>query len=300
MMRTARTDPTAIALAFVASFLWAAYYPLIVILPASFDGAVLVYPFLFGAIPFLAMAWRHHGSPQEGSHAGGASWRTYLMGGLFMALLQVDVILSTRAVGAVPTAIFTLLGDVIAIPAFSFLLWREGADRVLSGRFWVGAAVAIVGALLAIIGGGGSLSLGWRLVLLEVPIPLLVGAYFAFIAEATRNARIDRVVGPVTMSGFLLSLVALAFLGGPVQLVALPSWGYVDLFAVGATTFFIAPWAFFRAGQRVSIVIPSVINATIPIFTMLLVVGFLGTPITFLEVLSIPLAFGGAYVAIVA
>ncbi len=297
-MSRPKVDPVAIGLAFVASFLWAAYYPFIVVVPASWDGAVLAFPFLFGALPLLALNAIRGLHGKETSPLSKNFLGMCLLGGAFMALLQLDVILSTRAVGAVLTAIFTLLGDVVAIPLFSFLLWREGASRVLSWKFWLGAAVAAAGALLAIVGGGGDLPLGWRFLALELPIPLLVGAYFALVAQMTQKARIDQVVGPVTLSGFVLSLLFLPLLGGPGQLVAPPAWVYVDLLAVGLTTFFIAPWAFFGAGKRVSIVIPSVVNATIPIFTLLLMVGLLGTAITPLEVLGIPIAFGGAFLAI--
>jgi drug/metabolite transporter (DMT)-like permease len=288
-------NPQALGLSLLASVLWAAYYPLIVVLPSSADGVVLVLPFLFGALPFLALRSRTGPGDPSGERT---PLYAYVVAGIFMMALQLDVIVSTRLVGAVPTAIFTLLGDVVAIPIISFLFWREGSQRVLAPKFWVGAIVATVGATLAIAAGESALPLGWKLAALEIPIPILVGLYFAFVARLTQKVPIQRVVGPVTLCGFLASLVALPFLGGLPSFGVLPPLGYVDLLVVGLTTFFVAPWAFFEASRRVSVVIPAVVNATIPIFTMVFMVGFLGAPIYLLALLGIPLAFGGALLAI--
>lgn len=286
------------AMAFLASVLWATYYPLILFVNPQLDGAVLALPFLFGGLPFLAVAGLGRGR-KFSDVLGVLTSRTALLCGALLAILQFDVILATRLAGAIPTAIFTLLGDVALIPGMNYALWREDGARIRRPLFWGGIALATVGASLTILGGGGLGEWSGLTWLVLLPLPLLVGAYFLLVAHAVRKVPIGDLVASASLLAFGGSAVgALALFGpgvfpGPLHLTDL-----AILVLVGVTTFFVAPWAFFEASNRLTVTVPAVVNATIPIFTMLLVVAFLGAKLTWLSGLGVPLAFLGSYVAL--
>jgi drug/metabolite transporter (DMT)-like permease len=73
---------------------------------------------------------------------------------------------------------------------------------------------------------------------------------------------------------------------------------YGLLALIGLTTFFLGPWAFFVASRRLTVVIPAVINATIPIFTTVFVVVLFHYSLNFAIYVGVPLAFVGSAFAL--
>lgn len=288
-----------ISLAFAAAILWATYYPFILWLSPNADGAILAFPFLFGGVPFLLLAlvrW-----PASGGHLHKTLTNpAVLLAGVLLGALQADVILATRLAGAVTTSILTLLGDVALIPAMNYAFWHEGGDRVMRWIFWVGIAIAAIGGTLSIVGEGGLARLSEEAWLLALPLPFLVGGYFVLVARISSDMPMESVVGSASLVAFGLgSLGALFVVGsggfpGPLDLS-----GWAVLALIGITTFFIAPWSFFESARRVTVVVPAVINGTIPIFTLVFVVVLLNEHVSAVAAVGVPLAFLGAAIALV-
>lgn len=68
--------------------------------------------------------------------------------------------------------------------------------------------------------------------------------------------------------------------------------------AIGVSAFFLGPLLYFLAIQRAGIVLPAVLMATIPLFTLLFAAVFLKTIPPWLGLAGIPLAVIGSFVAL--
>ncbi len=73
-------------------------------------------------------------------------------------------------------------------------------------------------------------------------------------------------------------------------------WALLAL--LGLTSFFLAPWAYFWATSQLTIVIPAVLQAAIPVFTLILVALVLHAPVASLALVGIPVAFLGSVLAV--
>ncbi len=288
----------AATLAFLAAILWATYYPFVLWLSPDVDGAVLAFPFLFGGLPFLVVAARRTGGGWADALAP-LRTREGLLAGVLLVAMQADVVVSTRLAGAVTTAILTLLGDVALIPAMNLVLWNEGREQVMRPVFWGGVAVATFGGTLSIVGGGGVTGLSGTAWLVALPLPFLVGAYFLLVARLSRTTPTEHLVASASLLAFAIAAVGAVLLTGIGGFPGpLDSRGWVLLVVLGVTSFFLGPWFFFESARRLSVVVPAVINATIPVFTLLFVVVLLGTTVAWVAVLGVPLAFLGGALAL--
>jgi drug/metabolite transporter (DMT)-like permease len=297
-MAPSNNKPIAVSLSLLASVLWAAYFPLVLYFSPDQYGVLLAMPFLFGGLPFFALTLIGSRKAARKSLGLMKTPPVILCAALLVAL-QLDVIISTKWAGAVPTSLFTLLGDIAAIPIMNFAFFGEGGARLRYPLFGSGVVVAGAGAAIVVLGGSTShLGLSWDW-LMTLPLPFLVGGYFLGVARMTRDEPIDCMVSSVTLLAFLMSLV-----GGVIVLGTGPFSGpfttseYGLLALIGLTTFFVAPWAFFDSSRRLTVVIPAVINATIPIFTTFFVVWLFNWPLTTAIYVGIPLAFVGGALAL--
>jgi drug/metabolite transporter (DMT)-like permease len=297
-MPSSSKKPFAISLAILASILWATYFPFVLYFTSDQYGVLLALPFLFGGLPFFLLTLARSREAARNSIALMATPAVILCAVLLVAL-QLDVILSTNWAGAVPTSLFSLLGDIAMIPLMNYAIYREGGERLRYPLFGTGVAVAGAGAAIVVISGGGSsLGLGWAW-LITLPIPFLVGGYFLLVARMTNTAPIDGVVSSVTLLAFFMSFLgAFLVLGAGWFPGAFTPREYGLLALIGITTFFLGPWAFFEASRRLTVVIPAVINATIPIFTTVFVVLLFNLPLTVAIFVGVPLAFVGSALAL--
>lgn len=280
-----------------AAFLWATYYVFLLLLPKVSPLFLTLLPFLVGALGFFALL-AFQGSPVRDWSKGWAHWGTLFRGGLLLAL-QVDVVLATRTTGAVDTALATLLGDVLVTPLLVSANLGSGAHRLRWRSFQAGIGLSTAGAVLAIVGGGAVSGLRPEGMLLLLPLPVFVGVYFASVARRAEKEPMPRLVAQASATAALLGLPVGFLLGGAWFSASGLTAGSLGVLAVmGLTSFFVAPWAYFYAASRLSLVVPAVLQALIPVFTLLLVLAFALGPVGPYAWVGVPLAFAGGVLAV--
>lgn len=287
----------AIGLSLSAAFFWATYYLFVLwVTPGTRPSAILVYPFLFGGIAYSlwAVALGH-------GRAYLAAWRepaAYLRTTLLVTM-QVSVLAATYLTGPVDASLLSLIGDVVLTPIIVAYILGIGREHVQTALFAVGLLLSLVGGTMT-IAAGQSLSAvqswGW----LVVPaVPLSVAFYFLLTARANQRAPASAVVGQsMTAAALITLLIAPLFPGG---------WGGLGVVApiplgllavTGVTSFFLAPMLYFLALDRAGLIIPPMLMTGIPVFTLLLSAGVLRIALPLVGVLGIPVAVGGAILAL--
>lgn len=294
-----RTLGLAVGAGAAAAFLWAAYYVFLLKLPTGADLLILVVPFLFAGLLFLV--------PRPGAIGGGprvllgiVASPSGLLRGTLLFLIQVDVILATRWAGAVDASLATLLADVVATPLLVYAFYRTDAAKIRTAVFWVGVAIACLGSVVAILAGGQTAPLSVGAALALVPLPIVIAFYFVLVNQACKALPSPEVLGAASLeAGILGSVVGLAWLGPAAFEFALSPDQWVVLAAIGFTAFYVAPWLYFWAAGKTSIVVPAVLQALIPVFTLLLVVALGLESAPELAWVGVPLAFVGSILAVV-
>lgn len=297
-MASPATRRIGIAVSAMAALLWASYYLIVLELPGSSDLPILVLPFLVGGLGFGALSVVQ--APSEGRRIlrimgtpGG------VLRALILLVMQADVIASTRLAGAVDTSLVTLVADVIVTPILLYIIWREGGRHIHQRIFWAGVALSALGASLTILAGGSAEALTALSALLLVPLPFLVSFYFLLMVKAAATEPMASVVSSGSILAFLIGAVGVLALQGPAGLgVGLSAEDLGLIALLGLTSFFLAPWAFFWAAEKLSIVIPAVLQAAIPLFTLILVVLALHYSAPLLAIIGIPVAMVGSYLAV--
>jgi drug/metabolite transporter (DMT)-like permease len=285
------------ALALLAALLWSSYYFFVLNLQARGVGAgpIIELPFLAGGLGYLALAL----ATGRGREIGAIAREPTGLGRVGLLLgMQLAVLGSTYALGAVDTSLLTLVGDVVATPLLVFGLFGEGHDRLRSWLFVLGVTISTAGAALAIIAGGSTRAVtgsGWAL---AAVVPLAVAAYFIWTSRAGRTRSTAALVAHATLGASIVAFVVGPWLPGPDPAPwQLGPIVLILLVANGLISFFVAPWLYFRAIATAGILLPSVLMATIPVFTLLLGVVLLGAVPPFLGAIGIPLAVGGSLLA---
>lgn len=282
----------------LAAVIWASYYILLILLPGVAGTMVVVLPFAVAAVAFLL--WhpdRTHGGSPRILLERLATPTGLCLGALFLAL-QVDVVLATRWAGAVDASLVTLLADVVATPLIVFGLFRQDTERFRSWAFWGGVAVASIGAAGTIVAGGSGEALTRAGILSLLPLPFLIGFYFVWVNEESRHVSSGEVLGAAALAAALLGAVLGSVLFGPSwALTSLTPPQWLALVVMGLTTFYLAPFAYFWAARKTSILVPAVLQALIPVFTLLMV-ALLGYHFPWIAWLGVPLAFLGSAIAV--
>lgn len=292
-------SPTLVAglLALAAAFLWSTYYFFVLRVQAEGLGAgpIVAVSFLTGGLAYLALALVERRARELVSISvePAAYGRVALLLGM-----QLAVLASTYLLGAVNTSLLTLVGDVVGTPLIVLALFREGKDRLRSALFVGGVLLSTAGAALAILAGGSTTPVtgaGW---LLAVAVPPAVAVYFIVTARAGRTRSTAALVAQATLGAAVVGFALGPWLPGadpaPWSIGTTP---LLLLTVNGLVSFFVAPWLYFRAIATVGILLPAVLMATIPVFTLLLEVLLDRSFPPWLAALGIPLAVAGSLLA---
>ena len=292
-----RRRNVAAAAALLAAFVWASYYGFVLGLAGRVSPlALLVYPFLFGGIGYGGYcAVTGRGAAFLRLFASPAQWgRVVLLLGAQCSLLTV-----TLTGGAVDAALLALVGDVALTPLLVMLVFREGRDRLTSPRFDAGLGLSAAGASLTILAGGSVVPLQGLELLAGAAIPCFVAGYFVSSARAARRMPVDAVAGQSALAAGLLAL--------PGSWLLPASWGSLDpggpvglllLVGAGLTSFFVATALYFGAIGRVGILLPALLMAAIPVFTLAFAAGVAGQVPSTIGLWGVPLAAVGALLAV--
>lgn len=296
-MPSAFADRRAVAAAAGAAGLWASYYVFLLGLPASENlPVILVAPLLGGGLT-LGIALTVGGVPLRAAGPALVNPRVLLAGGCFVAF-QVGSVLSTRSVGAVNTSLIVLASDVIGTPLLFHAVWRGEGPLFRLPTFWAGVALIGVGGLLGILAGGSPEPLSLTFVVLGVPLFLMNSTFIVSTESANRQLPVLLVLAVAQLAVAGLAAIGAAILFGPAALLGSAQPGTVArLIAMAVLNYTLAPVLFFWSARRISLTIPSVLQAAIPIFTLVFVLALGLQPVTALGLLGVPLAFLGAIFA---
>jgi drug/metabolite transporter (DMT)-like permease len=287
----------AVALSLTAAFLWAAYYAFVLGLsPGIPPSGLLFWPFAFGGVGYLGwiLLGKHQRALATLSRAPAAWGRVVLL-----ILLQLTILAETFLAGPVDTSLLSLVGDVVVTPVLVMIVLNEGRHRSREPMFVGGIVSATAGAALTIIASGTVRPLSAAATIVAVFVPFVVAFYFLSAAQENRRLPSAAVVGHATLFAALFSLLALPFVPGGFAGLGIPTIADgAMLAALGLTSFFIAPAMYFRAIEETGIVLPAVLMASIPVFTLGLAAALFHQTPPLIALLGIPLAVVGAVVAL--
>ncbi|HXW67799.1 MAG TPA: DMT family transporter [Thermoplasmata archaeon] len=288
---------SAVGFPLLAAFLWALYYILVLAAtPRSNPSAVFVYPFLFGGVAYAA--WT--GIRGDGA-AFLALWRSpaaWLRVGLLLGM-QLSVLAGTYLIGPVDVSLLSLIGDVVITPIFVAAAFLEYRDRLGSIVLWTGMILCALGGALAIVGSGSVAAVrGWGY-LLVITIPLTVAGYFLGSAREGERTSLSAVVAQSMLAAGIVGVAISPLLpGGTAGLALVDPTPLLLLVVTGLTSFFVAPLLYFDAIHRAGYVVPPLLMTGIPVFAGILSWGILSIPIPALGLVGIPVAVGGAILAL--
>jgi drug/metabolite transporter (DMT)-like permease len=283
--------------ALLAAVLWASYYFFVLaVTPRVAPAALIVWPFLIGGVAYSALSFAQgHGRLWVHLFVEPAAWGR---AGLMLAM-QLGVLASTYLAGAIDTSILSLVGDVVLTPLLVMILLREGREKSRSPAFLLGVSLSSAGAILTIVAGGSPRPLTGIAWIVAPLVAVVVAFYFLAAAQASRRLPASAVVSHSIVCGGLGGLALSLFLPGGVGALAIPSPMDLGLVAVlGITSFFLADLLYFGAIERAGLILPAMLMASIPIFTVILSVTLLGFRAPWLALLGIPIALVGALLAL--
>ncbi|MCI4321271.1 MAG: DMT family transporter [Thermoplasmata archaeon] len=287
----------AASLALAAAFLWAAYYSFVLALaPYVAPSGLIVWPFVFGGIAYLTWTFvATHGRHLVRLSRSATAWARVLL----LVLMQLSVLAETFLAGPVDTSLLSLIGDVVLTPILVMTVLREGREQARDPLFVGGVVLASVGAGLTIVAGGAVRPLTAAAALVAALVPFVVAIYFLSAAQENRRTPTAAVVAHATVFAALGSVLLSPLLPGGFGGLAIDSGrSLVLLVVLGTTSFFIAPAMYFRAIEEAGLVLPAVLMASIPVFTLLLSVALFGQIPPWLGIVGVPLAVLGAIVAL--
>jgi drug/metabolite transporter (DMT)-like permease len=287
----------ATGLSLVAAVLWASYYSFILALaPHVPPSGLIVWPFAFGALGYLAWSVAG-GTVRSYGPLSRTAWAWLRVG--LLVLMQLSVLAETFLAGAVDTSLLSLLGDVVLTPILVMMVLREGRSRARDPVFIGGVALATGGAALTILAGGTVRPLTAAAALVAALVPFVIAVYFLSAAQENRRTPTSAVVGHATLFAAIGSAALAGLLPGGYGGLLFPSAEAAVLLAVlGLTSFFIAPALYFRAIEETGIVLPAVLMASIPVFTLLLSAILFHVLPSILGIAGVPLAVAGAVLAL--
>ncbi len=302
MQRPVRFVTLAAIGAILSALLWSSYYFFVLGLNTSTGSAALfTYPLLIGGAAYAGWAFSAgHGRIFLALWRSPAAWlRTGLIAGM-----QLSVLASTYVAGAVDTSLLSLVGDVVMTPVLLMGLFGENRTQVRSPPFLLGISLSTAGATLTIVGGTALEGLSGIALVIAPVVPITVALYFLFSARANREVPSSAVVGQATVGGGLIGIALSPLFPQSVSGLAIPSLFALSLIlALGITSFFLAPVLYFWAMERAGLLLPALLMATIPVFTLLLgllidrglppLIGLVGVPIA---VIGAFFALGGEHV----
>ncbi len=289
--RRLREQATILSLA--SAFLWATYYPFVLAIQStSAPSATIAYPFLFGGALYAVYAViQGQGRAFLRLWSDPSAWVRVAM----LVGMQLSVLAATYLIGPVDSSLLSLIGDIVLTPLLVGLVWAHQRGHLGTWWFAGGLVLSLVGGSLTIAGGqtlGAVSGAGW----LVVPaIPLTVALYFILCARANETTSPLAVVSQSMLAAGVLSLpLSVAIPGGAHGLVVTDPGTLAVLVATGVTSFFLAPWLYFRAISDVGMVIPPMLMTGIPVFTLVLSATVLHLAVPLVAALGVPIAVVGA------
>jgi drug/metabolite transporter (DMT)-like permease len=288
---------SAAGLALFAAVLWASYYVFVLTLaPNVPPSGLIVWPFAFGAAGYLA--WSVSGGHLRSYAPLSRSWAAWARVAL-LVLMQLSVLAETFLAGAVDTSLLSLLGDVVLTPILVMTFLREGRGRARDPVFVGGVVLATGGATLTIVAGGAVRPLTDMAAVVAALVPFFIAIYFLSAAQENRTTPASAVVGHATVFAAVATAAIAGLLPGGYGGLVFPSLtAAVLLAAMGLTSFFLAPALYFRAIEQTGIVLPAILMASIPVFTLFLTAAFFRVVPPVLGIVGVPLAVAGAVLAL--
>jgi drug/metabolite transporter (DMT)-like permease len=291
------TRRVAVSLSVTAAFLWSSYYFIaLAIAPSISLGELVAVPFLIGGATYAAISWNHGSLPAFlRMFRDGRAWgRASLYAGI-----QLTVVAVTLYAGPVDTSLLTLVGDVLLTPLVAATMYGHGRDKITTASFVAGLVLVAAGASLTIVSGGAAEPLRGIALLAGLLVPFFIAFYFVTSAEAARTVPVDAVVGSSCIQAGLLVAICAPFVGGALGGWPAPSLlPWLGLLALGVTSFAIAPVMYFAAIEKVGILLPALLMAGIPVFTLLLQTGLLHKIPSAVASIGIVIAVVGAVIAV--
>lgn len=290
-------DRAAAGIALLAAFVWATYYAFVLLLDARVSPlALLVYPFLLGGGAYALATLPAGGGRRLLTLLGEpAQWgRALLLLGIQVSLLTV-----TLEANAVDASLLALVGDVAGTPILVAVLFGEGRDRIRSPGFLAGLLLSGAGATLTILAGGVLDGLHGPALYAAPLVPVFVAGFFVWTARAGRQEPVGPLAAQAAILAGLLALPATLFLAPPLGRLSVP--GPVPALALvgtGVGSFCLGPYLYFRAIRSAGILLPALLMATIPVFTLALAAALSGRLPAPLGLLGVPVALLGALLAI--
>jgi len=130
-------------------------------------------------------------------------------------------------------------------------------------------------------------------------VPFTVAFYFLLAARASRAVPTSAVVGQATVGAGVVSLALSPILPGGVAGLLVPSaHDLLFLVALGLTSFFLAAVFYFKAIELAGLLLPALLMATIPLFTVVVQLAAFSTTPTEVALLGIPIAVAGGILAL--
>ncbi|MCI4325447.1 MAG: DMT family transporter [Thermoplasmata archaeon] len=287
----------AVGLSLISAFLWAAYYAFVLGLsPGIPPSGLLFWPFAFGGLGYLTWVIAgKHGAAFRQLFRSPSAWARVAL----LLTMQLAVLAETFLAGPVDTSLLSLLGDVVITPFLVMVALNEGRHRARDPWFLGGVVAATLGATLTIVASGTVRPLTDAAAAVAVLVPFVVAVYFLSAAQENRRLPTSAVVAHATVFAALAALLVLPFVPGGLPGLGIPSvTAGLLLAALGLTSFFVAPALYFRAIEEAGIVLPAVLMATIPVFTLLLSAALFREVPPLLALVGIPLAVVGAILAL--
>jgi drug/metabolite transporter (DMT)-like permease len=288
---------TSIALAILAAFFWATYYLFVLLLGDRISPVGLLFePFLLGGLAYLLWCL-YEGNAGVFVRLFGslAQWGRILL----FVLNQVAILSLTLAGGAVDASLLSLVGDAALTPLFVMAFYNEGRNRLTSPFFLGGLLLSITGAILTILAGGTVVPLRGIYLVLAAIIPLAIAGFFVTAAKEGRRTPVSAVAGNAALGAGLVALLGIVLVPTEAQILW-PGTPYdLGLLAgAGILSFCVAPALYFAAIARAGIILPALLMAGIPIFTLGIATALSGHLPPLLALLGVPVAIIGALLAI--
>jgi drug/metabolite transporter (DMT)-like permease len=287
----------AFAVPLFAAFVWSTYYFFVYGATGGVgEAGVLSYPFLVGGGAYFLWALARGEGRVFLSMFGAA--RAWIRVGLLVGM-QMVVLISTYTAGAIDTSLLSLVGDVVLTPLLVMMIFREGRERLGSPVFLTGVVGCAAGATLAILASGSAQPLAGYARVAGPLVPILVPAFFMAAARESRSIPVAAVVGQANLTAGLVTLPFAPLVPGGVRgLYAVSPLGVLLVVGLGLTSFFLADVLYFAAVDRAGLILPTVLMAGVPVFTLALSWALLRQTPPPIGLAGIPIAVGGAILAL--
>ncbi len=277
--------------AIVAAFVWATYYTFIYY--ANDFSQILIFsiPALAGsAVLILPLAVRRK------SIAFLFDRKVFVTGILYFAE-QFTIVLSAERNGPVLTSLFVLFGDAIVSPLLSIVL-RVNSVSLKYLLFTLSLLITVPSSAALVLYGNALIVPDLSGVMLLVGVTFFVPMLFIFLnITISREGSEYALSGTFFWPGLITLMIGLSGIFPTASLLkVLPGIG--ALLFTGITSMGLAYYLFFESSKRNGFAIASVLQALIPVFTLLTIHFTENVTISSMESVLLALACIGASLSI--